>query len=238
VSSRTVKAIQRNPVLKNKTNKQTKTKPKKRPLTQIIEFFQSVSLGEVLLLFLPLPPLPLPSWVLFLWQRKEKLLTDSPDSTWSPHHTQAHTSQRVDLPSRLQEPQMLRSDSHDICATCQFWYLQLEVAETPIFRKTISYHRSSRFNHADSPAHLGRLSATAPGPLHDRDRSQEPPENWFQKWMGCPTMSKLISMKSFLWLDLTGILTLLKVGSGSGSTTRFWWEAKQCRERMRALGNI
>ena len=35
-----------------------------------------------------------------------------------------------------------------------------------------------------------------------------------------------------------GFLTLLKVGSGSGSTTRFWWEAKQCRERMRALGNI
>ena len=33
---------------------------------------------------------------------------------------------------------------------------------------TISSHRSSRFSHADSPAHLGWLLAIAPGPLCDR----------------------------------------------------------------------
>jgi hypothetical protein len=36
------------------------------------------------------------------------------------------------------------------------------------FRKTISSHKSSQFNRADSSTHIGWLSTVVPGPLHNR----------------------------------------------------------------------
>jgi hypothetical protein len=92
----------------------------------------------------------------------------------------------------------------------------LEVAELPIFRKTINSHRSSRFNCADSPAHhcqellqvlftTKEVGKRGEGERkRGRERGREERGIIGSSWklvpeqIGCPLKSRLIPMQPFL----------------------------------------